>query len=246
MVQSLCPGANVITVPRDSLAGFDRVRSEVLNDLQNALGHAYDWVVRTDADELICFDPNVFTSFEDVLSKCDAMALFALGLNIVEMSGDEVLDGSEPALSKRSNVAFSGHYSKAWAVHDQVALERHGVRVEPDKASKFDFVMPQGIYLAHLKYANRAATLTANAERANIARGEERGLPGNAWRFAEKRAEACYQEMSGKPLIEWEAGRAKVFDSLKTPVRNTKDGLIRARSFRFNFRTVLPDWFKDC
>jgi len=37
-ISELCPRANVVTVPRDDLAGFDRVRGHLLNGLQDGLG----------------------------------------------------------------------------------------------------------------------------------------------------------------------------------------------------------------
>ena len=49
-VSELCPRANVVTVPRDDLSGFDRVRGHLLNGLQDGLGAIYDWVIRTDGE----------------------------------------------------------------------------------------------------------------------------------------------------------------------------------------------------
>lgn len=244
MVQALCPRASVIAVPRDNLKGFDRVRSAMLNSLQNALGHVYDWVIRTDADELVCLDPAQHSSFPDMLSRHDAPALFALGMNVVEMDDDVVLKDGEPALCKRSNIVFSGHYSKAWAVRDTVALNRHGIKVRPVRVDSFNFVLPSGVYLAHLKFANRAAMTTVNSDRMNVADSGERGVPGKSWQYAKTRATDYFQEVAAMPLLDWQEGMIKAFDKLQKPVLNQKDGLIRTQSQRFKYRTVLPDWFK--
>ena len=246
LVQQLCPQASVITLPRDNLKGFDRVRNAMLNSLQNALGHVYDWVIRTDADELICLDPELYGSFDDMLTKQDASAVIALGLNVVELDGEADLLDTDSALSKRSNAVFSGHYSKAWAVNETVALDRHGIRVRPASVAEFKCVMPTGVYLTHLKFANRQAMKTANAERKVIAASGERGLPGKSWQNADKRAGKFLKDVAEMPLITWNDAMPRAFDRLKTPVRNQKEGLIRSQSLRFDFRTVLPDWFKTC
>jgi glycosyl transferase family 2 len=246
LVQQMCPKASVITLPRDSLKGFDRVRNAMLNSLQNALGHVYDWVIRTDTDELICLDPDLYGSFDDMLTKQDASAVIALGLNVVELDGEADLPDTDNALSKRSNAVFSGHYSKAWAVNQAVALDRHGIRVRPASVAEFKCVMPKGVFLTHLKFANRLAMKVANAERKMIATSGERGLPGKSWQSADQRAGKFLKDVAEMPLITWNDAMPRAFDKLKTPVRNQKEGLIRSQSLRFDFRTVLPDWFKTC
>ena len=243
-VQALCPKASVITVPRDDLTRFDVVRSDMLNSLQNMLGLTYDWVIRTDADELICFDPNMYSSFADMMSQSDAPALFALGFDLFEYEGDDVLTGIEPVLSKRSTAVFSGHYSKAWAVREAIDLRRHGVRTAPKKV--IEFVMPSGCFLAHLKYANMPELFATDEIRMKIAGGEEKGLPGNAWQFASIRAIQQYRMVAGLAHLDWEAGRNVAYQALQDPIRNQDRGLVRCKSIKFDFKTILPDWFKDC
>jgi len=246
MVQQLCPRASVITLPRDTLSGFDRVRGQMLNSLQKALGLAYEWVIRTDADELICIDPAKYQSFRDLLTEQSASALFALGFNLVELDGEAELDSSQPALKARSNAIFSGHYSKAWAVSGKASLDRHGVRVRPGLVAGFEFALPSGVFLAHLKYANRAVLKSANADRIAATQSGGRGLPGKAWQQAEQEAVSYLAKAAAMPLLDWSTSEAKALAKLQNPVRKTKDGLINTRSLRFNFRTVLPDWFKTC
>ena len=189
-VQAICPKASVINVPRDDLSGFDQVRGNMLNSLQNMLGLTYDWVIRTDADELICFDPSMYSSFADMMSSCNAPALFALGFDLFESDGDDVLTGIESALSKRSTAVLSAHYSKAWAISETVALDRHGIRVRPGRVTEFDYVLVKGAYLAHLKFANINELEQSNRHRIAIANNDDTlGLPGGAWRDADKKAE---------------------------------------------------------
>ena len=177
-VSALCPRANVITIPRDTLASFDRMRGQLLNSIQDGLGVAYDWVIRTDADELICLDPAHHDSFDTLFRDHNALrSLFALGMNIAEDIEDDELSDADAVLTKRAHAVFSGHYSKAWAVKRGTHLIRHGIGLTTDAT----FTLPKGVYLAHLKYANINALTEANTHRVRIAGGTEEGLPGKAW-----------------------------------------------------------------
>ena len=244
-VQGLCPEASVFSVPRDCLDGFDRVRGQMLNSFQNMLGQAYDWVIRTDADELICLDPGRFASFADLFGGQDVPALFALGLNVVELNGEARLMDGEQALDRRANAVFTGHYSKAFAVRNDTALMRHGVKVRRKVVDGFPFRMPAGVYLLHLKYAHRADLSGATKRRQAAGRNSSRGGPGKAWRNAQDEAAAYLEQVQGFPQRAWPEAEAKAYARLQTPVRTKSDGLVRARSLRFKCRTVLPPWFKQ-
>lgn len=246
LVQSLCPKASVITIPRDDLKDFDRIRSNMLNSLQSALGQVYDWVIRTDTDELVCIDPSMYSSLHDMVSGQTAPALFALGLNVVEMDNESALNDRVPVLIERSNAVFSGHYSKAWAVRGAVVMERHGIRVRPGRVVDFDYALVAGVYLLHLKYANRAVMQSADASRMSIALSGESGVPGKAWKYADEQTGSYFREVEEMPLLGWEKGRTKALRRLRSPVRNLKSGFLRSRSPKFDFRTILPDWFKKC
>jgi hypothetical protein len=224
-VAELCPTANVITVPRDTLAGFDRMRGHMLNSIQDGLGIAYDWVIRTDADELITLDPAHYGSFADLLGQhSDQTSLFALGLNMAE----------------RNEAVFSGHYSKAWAVKRGTHMARHGIALQRDAA----FTLPRGVYLAHLKFANAEALADANAHRADIASGSEPGLPGRAWVEAERTAKRFYDRLAAMPVSTWEAASSDAYTKVTAePVMDEKPKVLRARSINFDTKTVLPDWF---
>jgi Glycosyl transferase family 2 len=246
-VQKICPKASVITVPRDDLSHFDVERNNLLNSFQNALGRPYDWVIRTDVDELICLDPDMYPSLAELLSAQSAHALFALGMNVVEMPGDPELTNGSAALRCRRHIEFSGHYSKAWVRRRGISLMRHGVQVKPRRAARFPFVMPRGVYLAHLKYANVKELETSNKHRIEIANSNGvLGLPGGGWREAESKAEQFGASFAAKPSIDWTTAEAQAYAALQTPKRSVSDGVVRAQSIRFDFRTRLPEWFTDC
>ena len=161
-VASLCPRATVITVPRETLEGFDRRRGQVLNSFADGLAVSFDWVIRTDADELICYDPALYTSLHAVLETATAKSMFALGLNVAETLEDDVLAEGQMALGHRRTAVFSGHYSKAWVTKRGTGLWRHGIWVGPKRIETAVFDLPRGVYLMHLKYANIDALETAS------------------------------------------------------------------------------------
>ncbi len=244
-VAQICPQASVITIPRDSLEGFDRRRGKLLNSFTDGLGLSYDWVIRTDADELICFDPSLYTSFSDVFEASSSGALFALGLNVAEVIDEKVLKGTEMALGHRSTAVFSGHYSKAWASRRGTTLWRHGIWVSTRKLSTAQFDLPKGVYLMHLKYANLEALESANHYRQEIANAVGKGLPGAAWKDAEKDAARFYANLAAYPDKEWNCARDEAYNSIiSEPVRDETENVLRSKSKIFKHRVTLPGWFK--
>ncbi|WP_370399160.1 glycosyltransferase family 2 protein [Sulfitobacter sp. JB4-11] len=240
-VSELCPAANIITVPRDTLAGFDRKRADLLNSLQDSLGVVFDWVIRTDADELICLDPEHHTSFTAFFETVNGSAVFALGINVVEGPDERPVDDSVGCLSVRRNAVFSGHYSKAWAVKRGTHLVRHGI-VSDDKD---DFRIPVGVYLMHLKYASMKALAAVNADRMDVASGEEPGLPGKAWLDAEADAKKFVKRFNSLEPVEWCKASLDAYNAVSS--HSVVDGgIVRASSIRLDLRTTLPDWFKYC
>lgn len=229
-IARLCPDASIITVPRDDMAHFDRRRARMLNAFQAALIETYDWIIRTDADELICFDPRLYTGVEDFLVGQSGPALFALGLNVVDTNTG-------------SYAVFSGHYSKAWAVNDTTQLVQHGVRIRPNKVERFRFQMPRGVYLVHLKFANHIALAASNAHRLDVASLDAPGLPGKAWKRADEAAEETVAKVDIMDEVSWEVARDAAYGKLhRTAAREEKTGVIHARFLRFQQKCQFPDW----
>lgn len=156
-IQNICPEANVITIPRDELDRFDYVRAKIMNDFHSTLTDEYDWTIRTDADELICLDPSHYSSFVELLSKRWGPAVFALGFELVEEQGQTPVPMDTCVFNERTAALFTGHYSKAWAFRQDARALRHGMEVGKKRASGANFAMPEGVYLAHLKFADTAA-----------------------------------------------------------------------------------------
>ncbi|WP_114293528.1 glycosyltransferase family 2 protein [Pseudosulfitobacter sp. DSM 107133] len=232
-IAQICPKASILTVPRDDLSGFDGVRGRMLNGIQAGLAEVYDWVIRTDADELICLDPAQHAGLETVFAGLSGQALFALGLELVQTD-----DGTFGV--------FSGHYSKAWAVRGGVAMKRHGVQVRPRRVAQFDYVLPDGVFLAHLKFANRAALSEANVHRAAVATGPGKGLPGKAWEDPAHEARKVQTQVTRMEAVDWQQGVRMARTELAAgPTVDARIGLVRSRSFKLDSKCALPDWFPD-
>jgi hypothetical protein len=243
-ISNICPEANVITIPRDDLNRFDLSRGEILNEFQISLTEQYDWVIRTDADELICLDPVHYPSFEALFSKRWGPAIFALGIEIAEQLGDSPVAMDTPVLSKRAAAIFSGHYSKAWAVDSITRLVRHGVEVGKRRAHRVNYAIPEGVYLVHIKYADLYALTRANAHRIEVANAKGTSMPGAAWLDPDKADEKFFRKFATFPKIAWEDARQQAHETINAdPIRELDTGIVRARSHRFQNTTTLPDWF---
>lgn len=244
-IARICPGASVLTIPRDGFDNFDKARAEMLDGFHAGLSKVYDWVIRTDADELLVIDPDRWDSLAAALAACDVPVVTALGFDLAERPGDTPLkDG--PVFGPRRALAFSGHYSKAVAARRAVGFQLHGTRVAPRKLDSFPFHMPQGLYLAHLKYANRAVLDDGNAIRMAVANAPGKGLPGGGWQEAGEDARKFYETFEAKPQLPWEEAEPQAHATLSVkPARLDRFSVVKTRALKLPFRTELPDRFFD-
>lgn len=244
-IADICQGANIITIPRDDLKHFDKVRFRLINAFQAGLSNLYDWVIQSDADELVCFDPSKFGSFEELFSAQSAPALFGLGLNIAEIEGD-VPFGNESVFAKRSVACVTGNYSKAWAVNEALPLQWHGVFCGYQKVKKFPFVMPDGVYFCHLKHANLDALEAGNKVRKGVADsvGDDWNVKG--WKKPAFHAKRFFRKVANAPDLEWNDAVAKGYAEIRDhPVRDAERGVVKPPFKNYVCRTILPDWFKQ-
>lgn len=242
-IGGLCPDASVITVPRDRFDNFDRDRAALLNGIMAGLLAPYDVAIRTDADELVCYDPERHPSLSAAIAAAEGPVLTALGFDLVEQADDLPANGA-PVLSERRNLAFSGHYSKACIARRPVEFLLHGTRVAPRRLQGFPFTMPRGLYLAHLKYANRAVLADGNTVRQAVAGVEGTGLPGAGWKHADDDARAFFETFAAKPLVPWETAETAAYDTLSAkPARLERHNLVKARALKMAVRTRLPERF---
>lgn len=244
-IQRICPDASIITIPRGELKNFDRVRMRVMNDIQSGLGNLYDWVIQTDADELVCFNPNTYGSFTELFKATSAPALFALGLNLAEVEGDAPMEGDASALAHRNVACVTGNYSKAWAVRKSLPLRWHGVFCGYRRTERFPFEMPDDVFFVHLKHANSEALRVTNAVRQSVAEsvGEDWNVSG--WAQPDFHAKRFYRKMAKAIDLPWGEAVALGYEQIRdNPIRDAKRGIVKPPFINYVCRTVLPDWFK--
>lgn len=244
-IQRICPDASIITIPRDELKNFDRVRLRVINGIQSGLGNLYDWVIQTDADELVCFNPNTYGSFAELFEATSAPALFALGLNLAEVEDDAPMEGDAPVLAHRSVACVTGNYSKAWAVRKSLPLRWHGVFCGYRRTEEFPFEMPDDVFFVHLKHANSEALKATNAVRQSVAESVGEDWNVNGWAQPDFHAKRFYRKMAKAIDLPWDDAVALGYEQIRdNPIRDAKRGIVKPPFINYVCRTVLPDWFK--
>ncbi len=243
-IARIAPKSSILTLPRVPMDNFDKARAEMLDGFHAGLAKIYDWVIRTDADELICVDPDLYPDLPEALAAHgDVPVLTALGFDLVETEGNAPMTDA-PVLAQRRALAFSGHYSKAVAARRPMAFRLHGVQVAPRRLQGFPFFMPKGLYLAHLKHANRAVLEAGNAVRMAVANGPGKGLPGPGWQAADEDARQFLEVFNQKPIRPWEEAEAEAHAALSVkPARVDRFHLVKTRALKMPFRTELPTRF---
>jgi hypothetical protein len=243
-IAEICPKASVITVPREDLTHFDRARAQMLDGFFAGLAQVYDWVIRTDADELLCFDPELYPSLPEAIhAHKDSPVLTALGFDLVESPDDEALSDT-PVFGQRRNLAFSGHYSKAVAARRAIPFQLHGVRVASKRLETFPFSLPKGLFLAHLKFANHTVLTKVNKVREAVGNAEFDGVPGAGWKQASQDSMMFLANFWDKPLTPWNQAYEHAFATLSVkPQRHEKFSVVKTRALKMPHRTLLPDRF---
>ena len=243
-IARIAPDSSVLTVPREGFDNFDKARAEMLDGFHAGLSKVYDWVIRTDADELICFDPARYDGLPQVFATHgDTPVLTALGFDVAETDADDPISPG-PVFAQRKQIAFSGHYSKAVASRRPIAFRLHGVQVAPRRLEGFPFKMPEGLYLAHLKYANRAVLDAGNAVRMAVANGPGIGLPGAGWQAADDDAQTFYAQFAQKSWRGWDEAAEDAYRALSVkPARVERFNVVKTRALKLTRRTTLPDRF---
>ena len=245
-IAKICPEASIITIPRDELKHFDRVRLKLINAVQSGLNNLYDWVIQTDADELVCFDPNTYGSFQELLEATKAPALFALGLNLAEVEGDVPLKPEDIALAHRNVACVTGNYSKAWAVRKAIPLRWHGVFCGYRKTDDFPFEMPDDVFFVHLKHANAEALSDTNAVRQSVADSVGEDWNVNGWANPDLHAKRFFRKMAAAKELPWKEAVALGYEQIRdNPVRDAKRGIVKPPFINYVCRTVLPEWFRN-
>ena len=247
-IAKICPNASIINIPREpeDLKSFDRKRLRVINGIQSGLGNLYDWVIQTDADELVCYNPNTYGSFEEMFKSTKAPALFALGLNVAEVEGDKPLKPTDMALAHRSTACVTGNYSKAFAVRKAIPLSWHGVFCGYRKTDDFPFEMPDDVFYVHLKHASLEALAASNTVRQSVADSVGEDWNVNGWAKPDFHAERFFRKTAAATQLPWDEAVALGYEQIRNNlVRDPKRGIIKPPFINYVCRTTLPDLFRE-
>ncbi len=243
-IARICPEASIITIPRDGLKHFDRVRLRLINSIQAGLNNLYDWVIQTDADELVCLNPDRYSSFPEFFEQTSAPAIFGLGLNLAEVEGDSPLLPASNVMAHRNIACVTGNYSKAWAVRKDIPLRFHGVFCGYKKTEDFPFQMPDDVFFVHIKHANSDALKTTNAVRKSVADTVGEDWNVNGWANPDRHTKRFFRKLAAAQELPWQDAIALGYEQIRdNPVRDAKRGLVKPPFINYVCRTILPDWF---
>lgn len=177
--RTICPDANIIGIPKEKLNKFERTRQSAMVQLQKFASNFYDVVMQVDADELVFFDPTRYQSLQQVFEENAGRAWFATGFEVFHASGEADLN-PRSLVSEIRKYAFTNSYMcKAVASRQGFGLAWHGV-IGRDNVR---YSMPQGLYLAHLKYADNTIRAQADIRR----RAANEGEPPGTWQWGVRR-----------------------------------------------------------
>ncbi len=161
MVRDTAAGANILPIPYEPDPRFDAKRWQLLNHIAQGLRLYHDRVIVGDVDEIVLADPAQGTLAGILARHRKARALTPFGLELVHRPAEEPASFEAPILRARTHVRIAPLYAKPCLIRGDVRLSRGG-----HYATSPRLVMPAGLYLLHLKHADRALC-AATADRRN-------------------------------------------------------------------------------
>ncbi|MGB0661009.1 MAG: glycosyltransferase family 2 protein [Mangrovicoccus sp.] len=149
-IKEMAQGCNIIGIPGFAHKGFDAKRWRLLNHLVQGLRQYHKHVIVGDVDELVLRDP-ALGSLGDFLEETrKGTVITAFGLELVHRSYEEPAAFTAPILGGRRFVRVSPLYTKPCIVSAATQISRGG-----HYATAETLDMPEGLYLFHLKFADR-------------------------------------------------------------------------------------------
>ncbi len=168
-------GAEVRHLRLPGGAAFERARIAAANRAAEDLLERFDWVVFTDADELLVVDPRRHDSYRHLLASATAPVLAPIGLNVVHRPrGEPDLDLSVPILGQRRFAYLAQIMSKPGSKRVPAGwrLASHGITTR--------YEVRRDLFCVHLKFADRALLQSTSAHRRALNESDGRG--GGTWR----------------------------------------------------------------
>lgn len=244
--RELCPGSSLIGIPRDfGSEDFDFSRHRMLNHLIASLNECHDWVLTLDSDELLFSE----TPIPELLSDVSSNTVFALGLDLTEMPGDPE-PGEGSALRWRKTVVASGTMSKCVAFRNGYGHQWHGFT--PPRGGligrlqlwRNQVVLPEGLYLVHLKFAAPSLAQDSLARRKEMGEGHHGGLVVGSWIQPEQTQIRHVERVAGLEVLPWDvfvkAAHEKALGSVRRALRMK---FVRIGPGPYPLRSELPQNF---
>ena len=234
-------GISVTRFPRRR--DFDAaVRSFLIANFQASLLRSHDAVIFSDADEFLVADPAKYAGLRDAIAASDAPVLRAMGLDVLHRPAEEpALDMARPVLAQRRHVKFAKYYCKT-------LVGRTPLRWEPGFHACSVYAEPQpGLFLFHLKYADRDIFARSLAKRRAVtrsARDLDKGY-GYQWRIEE----AHFLDLAyASPALDPPGGDAAL-EPFESYVAGWREQVIAEAALPGEWLTppaILPERFAAC
>ena len=149
---ALPPGMNAIRIPRS--AHDDLRRAVFISELAASLLRYYDWVIYTDADELVLADPHFFRDLPSFCAASDSFdTVTAIGFDV------QHVPAAEPPLEPGSSIGAQRGWIRFTSAMCKPLLTRQPISWSPgfhcsDRPLRFS-----QLYLFHLHWADQSLGL---------------------------------------------------------------------------------------
>lgn len=202
-VARLAEGCTIIGIPGDPHPNFDMKRWRLLNNLVQGLRPYYTHVIVGDVDELVVLDPEQGETLLDRLGRTRPnRVLTPVGLEVIHRPDLEPEPIIDAILGPRRHVRPAPHYSKPCVVSLGTKIARGGHFTQCDMLTA-----PDGLYLLHLKFCDRAAYAETmdrrNAMTRSLGVGAREASVGRHW-FEEQRGadDAIFAGFDDLPMAD--------------------------------------------
>jgi hypothetical protein len=218
----IAPDANIIPVPRDpTLTQLERRRWGSLSHISSGLLSYYNWIICTDVDEIVVYDPGKaanLSSYFDMLGASEKIfrSYCPLGLEIIHNPALEPGDIAEDRniLSQRRIFRINANYSKPCLLRYEGRFTVGG-----HANTHLPRVMADDLYLIHLRffdYAHSYERLKSRRDmRQTMNNAEETDPLSGAWANDIASLEDLSSRVPEKETIDFPEFRQKMVDGMK-------------------------------
>ncbi|MEM9968389.1 MAG: glycosyltransferase family 2 protein [Pseudomonadota bacterium] len=220
--RKIAPKANVIGVYRDpTLRRLERKRWNSMSELHKMLLTYYNWVICSDVDELILFDPEVSTDLGSYLAEINQdetppKSICPLGIEIIhnpELEPDEI-DENQPILDQRRVFRLNANYSKPCILREPGRFSVGG-----HANTHLPRVLADHLFLVHLRFFDYKRSHERLVSRLNMRKKLDRSdneadLTG-AWSNDLENLKTLSSRVPEQETIDFPEFRKKMVDGMR-------------------------------